>query len=45
MTNFVFTTIANTFAEVDRLFGRAMLRFWMASLREQLELERDGVLR
>ena len=44
MTNFVCTTIAKTCAEVDKLFGRAMLRFWMASLRKQLQLQRDGVM-
>lgn len=45
MTNFVCTTIAPIFAEIEKLLGRAMLRFWMASLREQLQYEREAMLR
>jgi hypothetical protein len=44
MTNFVCTTIAPILAEVDRLLGRALLLFWMTSLREQLQRE-SGSLR
>lgn len=43
MTNFVCIVVAPIFAELDRLVGRAMLRFWMASLREQLQRERGDV--
>jgi hypothetical protein len=44
MTRFACTIITSIFAEADRLLGRAMHRFWMAKLREQLQRE-NAVLR
>jgi hypothetical protein len=44
MTRFVCAAIVPLVIEAERLLERAMLHFWMASLRDQLARER-GVVR